>query len=590
MKNKILLIALFICVCIFTLGIMSVSAGTYNGLVYSYTGGNIIITKCGSITKADIPAYINGKPVTEIGDKAFYNCATLKSVTIPNTVTSIGTAAFSGCSSLRSVIIENGVTSIGNLAFSRCTSLTDISIPNSVKLIDVSAFENCSSLKSIIIPNGITSIQDMTFEGCSNLTSITIPSSVKLIESAFVGCSKLTNVYISDIAAWCNIKFKSETFNPLYYAHNLYLNGELIKNLIIPDTVTSIGQYTFYGCNRITSLSIGNNVTSIGKYAFSDCNSLTSITIPNSVTLIDSCAFFNCNKLTGVYISDIAAWCNIKFSYASNPLYYAHNFYLNGNLVTDLTIPEGVTSIGSYAFISCNSFTSVTIPDGVTSLNEYVFEDCSNLASVTIPSSITSIGFYAFNGCNNLNTVYYNGTEDNWDRINIEKYSSDFLKTVNKVYFYYITLINECGTSLGKVKCDTNSFVDVSKINNLIGFQPLNLYTDKNCTQIFNLSTPITQNITLYALTTPSIKATSVTTSDNMCMVIATPSNVSTGAKIILVCYKNGKVVTIKSTSNKNETIYFLVDKEFDSAKIIAWDSFENMIPLCQYEPVSIAK
>ena len=144
MKNKILLITLFICVCIFTLGTMSVSAGTYNGLVYSYKGGNIIITKCGSITKADIPAYINGKPVTEIGDKAFYNCATLKSVTIPNTVTSIGTAAFSGCSSLRSVIIENGVTSIGNLAFSRCTSLTDISIPNSVKLIDVSAFENCS--------------------------------------------------------------------------------------------------------------------------------------------------------------------------------------------------------------------------------------------------------------------------------------------------------------------------------------------------------------------------------------------------------------------------------------------------------------
>ncbi len=158
--------------------------------------------------------------------------------------------------------------------------------------------------------------------------------------------------------------------------------------------------------NSITSVVIEYGVTSVGSSVFSGCTGLESITIPNSVTSIGSYAFYGCTGLEGVYITDIAAWCNIKFdSYSSNPLYYAHNLYLNNQLVTDLEIPDSVTSIGDFAFEYCTGLTSVTIPDSVTSIGVDAFYDCTGLASVTIPDSVTSIGSSAFYGCTGLESV-----------------------------------------------------------------------------------------------------------------------------------------------------------------------------------------
>ena len=157
---------------------------------------------------------------------------------------------------------------------------------------------------------------------------------------------------------------------------------------------------------KIKTIKINNGVTSIGNYAFQECSSLTSITIPNSVTSIGNYAFRDCSSLESVYIEDVAAWCGIKFdNNTANPLFCAHHLYLNGKEVLDLVIPNGVTSIGNYAFHECNSLTGITIPNSVTSIGANAFYDCSSLESVVFGSSLKIIGDYAFSGFNNIMTI-----------------------------------------------------------------------------------------------------------------------------------------------------------------------------------------
>ena len=263
------------------------------------------------------------------------------------------------------------VTSIGMEAFRDCTSLTSITIPNSVTSIGSSAFRRCSGLTSIEIPNSVTSIGESAFYDCTGLTSVTIGNSVTSIGNyAFYSCSGLQKVIVSDIAAWCGIKFANVDANPLYYVKHLYSDENTeIKDLVIPNSVTSIGGYAFYYCTGLTSITIGNSVTSIGNYAFYECTGLTSVTIGNSVTSIGAYAFRGCSGLTSI------------------------------------TIGKSVTSIGYAAFSGCSSLTSINIPDGVTSIGEDAFRYCSGLTSITIPNSVTSIGFRAFDGADIPNVI-----------------------------------------------------------------------------------------------------------------------------------------------------------------------------------------
>ena len=189
------------------------------------------------------------------GSELYLNEELLTDVTIPEGVTSIGNAVFAGCSSLTSVSISEEVTSIGDYAFRGCISLTSVSIPE-----------------------GVTSIGDYAFGGCSSLTSVAIPSSVTSIGyDAFYGCTALKKVYIDDLAKWCLIDFETSYSQPMKYGSELYLKEELLTDVIIPEGVTSIGDYAFYGCSSLTSVIIPGRVTSIASYAFYGCTALKKV-------------------------------------------------------------------------------------------------------------------------------------------------------------------------------------------------------------------------------------------------------------------------------------------------------------------------
>ena len=396
---------------------------------YTLIYGNI-----NDIFGQQVTKYVIGDDVTSIGDYAFYgydgnygyNSNRLTSVTIGKGVTAIGNDAFHYCSKLEKVIVpdiaawckinfsdsddnplyfakhlysdENteitnlvipyGVTSIGDYAFEGFSSLTSVTIPNSVTSIGENAFEGCSGLTSVTIPNSVTSIGENAFEGCSGLTSVTIPNSVISIgENAFYNCTGLTKVIVPNIATWCKINFSDSDDNPLYYAKHLYSdeNTEITK-LVIPDGVMSIGDYAFYRCTGLTSITIPSSVTSIGGYAFDGCSGLTKVIVP-----------------------DIAAWCNITFDNASsNPLSIAHALYLysdENTKITNLIIPDGVTSIRERAFRYCTGLTSVTIPNSVKSIGAGAFYSCTGLNSVTFGNGVTEIGNYAFYNCSELRSV-----------------------------------------------------------------------------------------------------------------------------------------------------------------------------------------
>ena len=223
-----------------------------------------------------------------------------------------------------------------------------IEFASEVTAIEAKAFKSKTTLTYIVLPNSVTSIGEEAFAYCSGLTSVTIPDRVKRIEEeAFRGCSSLTSVHISDIGSWCNVDFKENASNPLSQAHRLYVNGEEVKDLVIPNSVTSIRGYAFYFCSSLTSVTIPNSVKSVGNSAFGYCEGLTSVTIPNSVT-----------------------------------------------------------SIGNEAFYSCKGLTSVTIDNSVESIGDYAFSYCKGLTSVIIGNSVESIGGFAFDGCSKLLEVY----------------------------------------------------------------------------------------------------------------------------------------------------------------------------------------
>ncbi len=250
-----------------------------------------------------------------------------------------------------------------------------------VAVVGDNAFYGCKDITSVIIGDDVTTIGNHAFYECSNLMSVAIPDSVTAIRNyAFAECHGLTCVYIKDLSAWCRIDFGYNGANPLCYAKNLYLNEELVTELVIPSDIVKIKLYAFYNCTSITSVTIGENVTAIGNLVFSYCTNLT--------------------EFKGKFASEDGRCLIIDGT--------LNSFAPAG--LTEYALPNGVNTIGNYAFYGCEELINIAIPDCVTAIGGSTFANCRNLTSVTIPENVTTIGAWAFANCNNLTSVYCEAT------------------------------------------------------------------------------------------------------------------------------------------------------------------------------------
>lgn len=345
----------------------------YNGMVISYLDYGVVIDRYVlKGTSVTIPKKIYGQYVVAIGNDAFRDCKTLKTIKLPETIEYIGERAFKGCTALKSISLPKKIKYLsvsfsnkdltypecGEGSFDGCTSLTSVKIPKNLYAYD-KAFTNCTSLKSVVIENGTKKISDNAFNGCTSLQSVKIPGSIQYIGfSAFNGCTSLKSVTLptglKEIPWNAFIECKNLKITHNGKTLNCYNKGLLIGNnniiidclnsatkITIPKNVKDIEYYAFYGCTKLKTLTISGNCIRSG--VFQDCVNLKTLTISGSVVEIPERAFKDLDSLTTVKIS------------------------------------KGVKYIRSSAFQDCGSLKSVTLPTGLVAVGKDVFDDCKKI-------------------------------------------------------------------------------------------------------------------------------------------------------------------------------------------------------------------
>ena len=540
---------------------------------YVIIDGEIEITGCMSTEEVIIvPEEIDGLPVTRIWEYAFSFCENEKEIVLPDSI-----------------------KEIGEVAFANNYMLEKINLPKELKTIPNSCFYGCYNLKEITIPEGVTKIGASAFEGCTKLSTINIPTSLTEIEeNVFKGCTGLKKIDIEDIASYLNIDYKNREACPAYFASEIYLDGEelteltvpdtvkeiphygfykcdSLKNIKIPDSVTKIGYYAFFGCDGITDIPLSGGPLVIQDYAFSRCSGLTDITLENVTEIgrgafeycvnlanvqisgeaktIKEDAFNDCLKLTDVVISDNVTTIgrdaflntpllNDSSNWENSALYIGKHLIKVGDVSGEYTIKDGTVTIATRALEECNSMTDAVIPNSVQNINQYAFYKCNNLKNVVIGTGVRTILSHTFYNCPLIETI---SIQRNIRNI---KYQAFYKSTAVKNIKYYGS-----ESEWEKVTIDVmnDNLVNASKY-----YLPVSIRTEKSVNEY-----------------------------------IVIPTNVPKKSSIVFVCYKDGKPVYIETyVYGDEEKLIFRSDIKYDRIKIFVWSDFKNCLPLCSPESI----
>ena len=439
---------------------------THSITLDKYNGTDAQVTTPTEFLITDEKLITKKYPVTGIGSSCFINKTTLTSVTVSEGIEFIGEKAFFDCSNLVSVSLPNGFEKIRKGCFFNCSKLEHITLPDQLTYIDEYAFFNCSSLSSITIPNSVIIIEQYAFGDCSSLESLTIPQSVKTIgQNAFDNCTGLTSVTINS-------------------------------------STIDIEESAFYKCENLKSVTFNNcSAIDIGNSAFEKLYNLKSVTFPESAALtIGEKAFYYCIGLTSINLPT-------GYKIIENLTFY------NCQSLNNVTIPNTVTIIGKKAFGYCISLTNITIAHSVTTIESDAFFPCDNLKVITIPNSVIEIQTDALD-CSSLQDVYYEGTKARWERAIAD--ASPFGTQTPTVHWQCTATFNTNGHGTApqaQTVYSGNSITAPATAPTAQGYGFGGWYTDAACTNGYDFTTKLSDNITLYAQWIPQSNTISFNTS-----------------------------------------------------------------------------
>ena len=395
--------------------------------VYRFTEQKLDLNGDGAApaqTEIAIPAEIEGLPVTEIENHAFYETSTIVSVQLPETVTRIGNSAFNNCVNLRTVNLPDSLKSIGNLAFYH-TGLETVTIPDSVTDIGISVFGYCEALKAARLPAGLTAIPEELFRSCSSLETFDIPERVSVIGSeAWTGCKALkeitfpeqltvigqgafggTGLTAVEIPESCT-EIGEGAFKGCRFLRDVKLPDGMkelraktfavcdsLKEIVLPEGLKSIGEEAFDE-SGVASVQIPDSCTEIGAHAFAGCDNLKEIRLPKNLTELSEYLFGDCDRLETVLLPD-----GLKVIGGSA--------FCDCAALRSIAIPDTVTAIESFAFSFCTELTQIQLPASLEMLGGYVFNNCTALEKITVPASVQQIEAYCFDECSALSEITF---------------------------------------------------------------------------------------------------------------------------------------------------------------------------------------